>query len=221
MSAQIPLDLPPSEGRGEGELFADAAVSRALGELRGWRRWPGLKWCLSGPEGSGKSHLARVWAAETGARVVAAGGLRRADVPALAAGPVAVEDVPGLAPGNAAALFHLHNEMSGRHPLLLTGRGAPARWPVGLADLASRIAAAGVTQLDLPSDELIGAVIVKLFGDRGVAPAPSLVAWLVPRVERDLAFVGRLVADLDAAALAEGRAPSRALAARLLSERAA
>ena len=216
--AQLPLALPAREARGRGDLYADAATSRVLAELAA--PWPGLKWALSGPAGSGKSHISQVWAEGRGARIARAADLREQDVPDLATGPLVVEDVPGLGRAQAAALFHLMNEMAGRRPLLLTGTGDPARWDVPLPDLASRIAAAGASRIEPPSDELLGVVLVKLFSERGLAPAPSLVAWLLPRMERDLGAAARLVADLDMAALSEGRAPSRAMAARIMGERA-
>lgn len=216
MSGQIPLSLPAREALGRGDLHLDAATALVLGSLESWRGWPGLKWALVGPDGSGKSHVARVWAEGIGGTVVASRDLTEADVPRLATAPCVIEDVPGLPASAAAALFHLHNEMAGRQPLLLTGRGDPARWDVPLPDLASRIAAAGVTRLEAPSEELLEAVLLKLFAERGLTPSPTLVAWLVPRMERDLGAARRLVAALDERALAEGKAPTRAMAAPLL-----
>ena len=175
-----------------------------------------------GPEGSGKTHLAHVWAEGSGARVVEAEALREAEVPALAEhGRVAVEDVPRAGAEAHRALLHLHNLLAARGgSLLLTGRGAPPLWGVALPDLASRIEAAGVARLGAPDDALLAALLVKLFADRQVAASPGLVGWLLPRMERSFAAAQRIVARLDALALAEGRPVSRALAARVLGEAA-
>ena len=147
---------------------------------------------------------------------------REAEVPALAEhGRVAVEDVPRAGEAGERALLHLHNLLAARGgTLLMTGRGAPSRWGVALPDLASRIEAAGVARLEAPDDALLAALLVKLFADRGVQAPPALVTWLLPRMERSFAAAQRIVARLDALALAEGKPVSRALAARVLSEAA-
>ena len=223
MSArQIPLDLPARAARGRAEFFVSDANAGALAALDAWRAWPGGKQALTGPEGAGKTHLAHVWAEAAGAQVVDAAGLAEADLPALVDhGRVAVEDVPRAGEGAQRALLHLHNLLGARGgALLMTGRGAPSRWGVGLPDLASRIEAAGVATLHPPDDALLAALLVKLFADRQVQAPPALIGWLLPRMERSFAAAQRIVAELDALALAEGRPVSRALAARVLNEAA-
>ena len=54
-------------------------------------------------------------------------------------------------------------------------------------------------------DELLAAVLLKHFADRGLGVAPDVVAYLVPRIERSLAAVAALAAVLDRRALAAGR----------------
>ena len=122
---------------------------------------------LVGPEGSGKSHLAAIWAQAAGARLIAARALAQAEVPAaLATGALVVED---LAPGTfeEAALFHLIN-LAREHEafVLLTARTAPAGWALAVRDLASRLKALPVVEMTPPDDPLLRAILVKLFADR-------------------------------------------------------
>lgn len=220
MRRQLAFDLsaPPSHARADFRISGANAL--ALRTVEGWADWPQGKLALVGPEGSGKTHLARIWAAEAGAEVVPGAALDTADLPALAGcGRVAVEDAAAVA-GTAAcerALLHLHNMLlaeGGR--LLLTARTPPARWPVALPDLASRLAATATATLEAPDDALLAAVLAKHFADRQLDVAPDLVAWLVVRMERSLAAAGDLVARLDAQALAERRPVTRTLAAEVL-----
>jgi chromosomal replication initiation ATPase DnaA len=220
MPRQLAFDLPVREALGRDDFFVAPSNTLALRMIENWRDWPASKLALVGPAGAGKTHLAHVWAAEAGATIVAATDLSVADIAALSAhGRVAVEDVPaatGKAPVETA-LLHLHNHLlaaGGR--LLLTGRAAPARWPVALPDLASRLQATVTATLEPPDDALLAAVLVKLFADRQLAVPPALIPYLVRRMERSLAAARRLVDRLDASALAEGRAISRALAAEVL-----
>jgi len=219
MAEQIPLDLPVRAATGRDDFFVAPANALALRQIDDWRRWPGGRLTLTGPEGAGKSHLARVWAAESGARLLSAAALPE-EPPGLR---LAVEDVPAIAgdPVAERALFHLHNHVlaeGGR--LLFTGVGAPARWGIVLPDLASRLIASPVARLEPPDDALLAAVLIKLFADRRIVPPARLVAFLVRRMDRSFAAAGRLVARLDAAALASGRPIGRKLAAELLDAEA-
>ena len=209
MSRQLVFDLPARPALDRADFFVSPANAIALKAVDNWRGWPAGKLALTGPAGSGKSHLVQVWAADTGARVVCAADLAGADPAALAAaGRIAVEDVPALAGDRAAeeALFHLHNllaEQGGR--LLLTGRGAPVTWPIKLPDLASRVQAAQVAALETMDDTLLAALLVKLFADRQLAVSPRVIAYLVTRMERSHAEAQRVVTALDRLALAERR----------------
>lgn len=223
MIRQLAFDLPLREARGRGDFFVSPANRLALASLDRWRGWPGGKMVLVGPAGSGKTHLAHVWARDSGARIVAARDLAALDLPALAdlaaAGAAAVEDCADLG-GDAAgerALFHLHNLLAeSRGALLLTAAAPPRDWGLRLPDLVSRVQAAAVARLDPPDDALLAAVLLKLFADRQIAVTPALIDYLALRMDRSFAAAGELVAALDRRGLAERREVDRALAAEVL-----
>ncbi|MGF1659018.1 MAG: chromosomal replication initiator DnaA [Rubrimonas sp.] len=208
---------------GRAEFVEGPPNAAALRLVEGWRGWPGGRLALVGPEGAGKTHLAHVFAGETGATILAAAALAETDAPALlAAGACVVEDADRLsdAPDPAAAetaLFHLMNFAAAEGAaLLLTGRDAPARWPCALPDLRSRLAAAPLARLDPPDDALLEAVIAKQLADRRLAFQDGLPAYLARRIERSFAAGAAVVAALDAASLAEKRAITVKLAGELL-----
>jgi chromosomal replication initiation ATPase DnaA len=226
---QLAFDLPAQEAWRREDFFVSPANQVALAALDGWRDWPQRKMVLIGPPGSGKTHLARLWAEETGARYLRAGDLAGLDLgelhpgepdPAGLSAPAAVvvEEAEAVAGNPAAeeALFHLHNMVLPRGHLLLTARRPVRDWGLHLPDLKSRMEAAGVVRLEAPDDALLSAVLVKLFADRQVMVAPALIPWMVARMERSLAAGRALVAALDARALAEGKPIGRAMAAALL-----
>lgn len=219
MPRQLSFDLPAIPALGRDDFFVSPANALAVALIDRPETWTGGKLVLSGPPKSGKTHLAHVWAARAGARIVAAAGLRAQDVPALAATNVVVEDVPAIA-GDAAAqtaLFHLHNlALSQGRALMLTGRGAPNHWAMSLSDLQSRIDAAQLAELRMPDDALLAAVLGKLFADRQIIPKPDVIPYLVGRMDRSFAAAGEIVAGLDRLALSERRNLSRRLAERLL-----
>lgn len=215
---QIPLALPARAALGRADFFVSPANDLALAMVDDWRNWPEGRLVLTGPEGSGKTHLAHVWAAQAGATIVTGGGVGAVDTAALPArSHVVVDDADRTPDRDQAALLHLHNHvLAGGGRILFTARRAPLTWSVTLPDLASRVQASATVALNAPDQGLLSAVLVKLFADRQVRVSPALVGYLVSRMERSLAMAGHLVARLDERALAQGGAINRALAAEVL-----
>ncbi|WP_295511877.1 chromosomal replication initiator DnaA [uncultured Sulfitobacter sp.] len=223
MAQQLGLALPSRTALGRDDFFVAPSNAIAAAMIDGWQGWAGRKLALTGPAGSGKTHLTHVWAAMAGAQIINAADLATADIPQLAQTSVAVEDVPAIA-GNAAAetaLFHLHNlVLAEGHSLLMTGPPPVAGWNLSLPDLTSRLGAAGAAALDAPDDMLLTAVMAKLLADRQLTPKPDLIPYLLLRMDRSFAAAGALVAALDAASLAQKKPLTRALAAQVLDNRA-
>ncbi|MEX0307261.1 MAG: chromosomal replication initiator DnaA [Ruegeria sp.] len=219
MATQLSFDLPSKTALGREDFFVSPANALAVAMISA-TSWPGNKLVLSGPAGSGKTHLAHVWAAETGGRIVQAAALRYEDVPELARTPIAVEDVPLIIedPELQRTMFHLHNlALAEGHALLMTGRAAPKVWNLPLADLQSRVEGAHYVELDAPDDALLGAVLTKLFTDRQLNPSPDVIAYLVKHMDRSFETAARIVNELDRVALSEKRDITRSLAVRLLN----
>lgn len=220
MPKQLTFDLPGLEARGREDFFVSPANATAVGMIDLWPNWPSSKLLLIGPEGAGKTHLAHVWAARSGAPVVQASDLPETDIPALASAPVAVEDISRIAADSAAqdALFHLHNlTLANGHSLLLTARSEVPHIGLTLPDLASRLSAATAAPLSEPDDALLSAVLMKLFADRQLSPKPDVIPYLTRQMPRSFVAARTLVEEIDTAALAEGRAVTRALAATVLA----
>jgi chromosomal replication initiation ATPase DnaA len=189
----------------------------ALGLVERWPDWPARVVAIVGPEGSGKSHLADIWANKSGARRLSARALDQTAVPrALATGALALENV--AEPLDEVALFHLLNlAKEDDATVLLTARQPPAQWAIRLPDLVSRLRALPVVELAAPDDTLLRAVLVKLFVDRQLAVDESLISYLVARIERSFAAARAAVAALDREALRQRRPVTRALAAELFA----
>lgn len=221
MIRQLAFDLPLRDSRTRADFIVTPANALAMAALDGWRGWPGGKMVLTGPRGAGKSHLAAIWAAETGAARVAGRDLATADPATLAsAGAVVVEDAEAVAgqPAAEAAFFHLHNLLLPAGRLLVTAGSPPRDWGLGLPDLLSRLQAAGLTRIEAPDDTLLFGVLTKLFADRQISPPPTLIPFLLARMPRSIGAARALVARLDAQALAQGRPLGLRLAADVLDE---
>lgn len=219
MPEQLGFELPGVTALDRADFLVAPSNAIAVAMIEGWQSWSGAKLLLTGPEGSGKTHLAHVWADLSRATICAANTLATQDIPTLSQGCVAVEDVPLIAADPAAqeALFHLHNMVLAEgHALLLTGCGAPTHWKLTLPDLESRICGTQSVKLEAPDDALLSAVLAKLFADRQVTPKPDVIPYLILRMDRSFAAARKVVARLDAASIAQKRPVTRRLAADTL-----
>jgi chromosomal replication initiation ATPase DnaA len=222
----MPAPLPPRQlalALGHDTSFAredfleGPSNAAALGLIERWPDWPDRLLVVTGPEGSGKSHLAAIWADTTGARFLAARSLAQANPrAALSTGALVIEDVAGDAI-DERALFHLINLAREEGAfVLVTAPTAPSGWTLRVPDLASRLRALPVVELGAPDDALLRAVLVKLFADRQLAVDESLLGYLANRIERSFAAARATVERLDREALRLRRPVTRALAAEIM-----
>ncbi len=192
-----------------------AAASNA--EARAWlarpETWPDGRLALTGAAGAGKTHLLSLWAG----RDAVWEGPRLRGLPALPGPRLALDDADSCP--DEAALLHLLNRAreSGVH-LLLAGRTPPARWHIALADLASRLRAVTTVVLGAAEDELLAALLARLFAERQLAVSPLVQAFLLARLPRTPAALREAAARLDRRAMVLGGRISRALAAEVAAE---
>jgi chromosomal replication initiation ATPase DnaA len=219
MAEQLGLDLPARAALGRDDFFVSNANAMALALVESWPNWAANKLAIIGPEGSGKTHLASVWAAQSGARIIEATALSKDIVPDLAQTPVAVENIPAIAQDQARqdALFHLHNlVLAEGHSILFTGVSEPKHWGLTLPDLRSRLEGTTIASLSQPDDALLTILLAKLFDDRQLVPDAKTIAYMVKNIDRSFAEARRLVRDIDQASLAQKRPVTRSFVAEIL-----
>jgi chromosomal replication initiation ATPase DnaA len=214
---QLAFALPHAESLTRDNFLEGPANAAGLALIDGWPEWPNRTMMLVGPEGSGKSHLATIWAEQAGARFISAHALTATSVPAaLATGALVLEDLNAAA-FDERALFHLLNlAREDQAHVLITARVAPSALEIELRDLRSRLRALPVVALQPPDDQLFRALIVKFCADRQLAVDEGVVGYVATRIERSYAAGRRAVEQLDREALRLGRPVTRSLAAEVL-----
>ncbi len=156
-----------------------------------------------------------MWALREGAAIVVGPG------PWPDQGPIALDDAEAAAVTDERRLLHRLNEAAeGRRAVLLAARSAPARWPVALPDLASRLRATVAVAVGV-DEALLSALLGRLLAERQLTLPAGLQDWLRLRLPRTPAAMREAAARLDTAALAAGGAVTRAVAARVAEEMAA
>lgn len=169
----LPLDWPDDPR--DDEFLVTPSNARAAHSVEHWGAWPVMTALLVGPRKSGRSLLARIFAAKSGGTII--------------------DDAETRA---ETELFHAWNAAQvARRPLLIIADAAPPEWRVKLPDLRSRLAASPVVTIGPPDDALMRALLERQFLRRGLDARPELIEWLVARIERSHIAVMRTVDVLD------------------------
>lgn len=211
---QLPLPFQ-HQPRYDARDFIAAATNQ---QARAWlaAAWPDRRLALFGPPGCGKSHLLHIWARQTGATLLA--GQTLSDLEGLPErGAVALDD--GDLVREETLLLHFLNTARDRGlRLLMAGRAAPARWPVRLPDLSSRLRAITTAEVHEPDDELLAMLLKRLIADRQLVVTQAAEDWMLTHLSRSPAALREAVALLDRESLVSGGPVTRTLATRVLKE---
>jgi chromosomal replication initiation ATPase DnaA len=216
---QLPLSLPHKAAMSRADFLVGEANRAAIDLVDRWPLWPERAAVITGPAGSGKTHLVEIFRSSGGAGVIAAEQLPWCEPEALVArGAVAVEDLH-RAPLDEKVLFHLVNLASEQKAaLLLTSRVPPAGLRIALPDLASRLRVAHPVTLAAPDDALLRRVLTKLFADRQLTVDAAVIDFIALRIERSLEAANAIADRLDREALAAGRPVTKRLASVIIAE---
>lgn len=214
---QLPLDLPLEPRLGREDFLVGPSNRDAIDLIERWPDWPEPVLWLEGPAGAGKTHLAAIWSATSGAVQLEPAAIDQSAVSLAESGrPIVLEDLDRAA-FDEHALFHLLNAARrASAAVLITSRTAPEQWRVTTPDLLSRLRLAPAVRVEAPDDALLHSLIAKLFRDRQISVETNVVDYLVRRIERSFAAASDIVARLDEDALSAGRSITRARAAQIL-----
>jgi chromosomal replication initiation ATPase DnaA len=143
-------------------------------------------------------------------------GTELGGAPMPPAGGIAIDDLDAAI--DEEALLHLLNlAQENGVPVLMAAREPPARWRLALADLASRVRGTTAVRILPPEDELLRALLARLLSARQIAVAEAVQEWLFRRLPRTPAAIRAAAVALDARAMADGTAVTRAVAERVLA----
>lgn len=231
MTDQLPLALrwPPSQ---RFDCFVRGTNTVALEGARNAADSGGAPWMfLSGPHGSGKTHLlvaACHQATEAGRRAqylpLARFGGHAADAMRACSGCrlVAIDDVQAIAGQDAAeqAFFGLYNRARAEGGnMLFASRETPVQLGLNLPDLRSRLAAVTLAVVTPLQEGERRNLLRTRAAARGIELDDGVLDWLFRRQARDLATLQALLEDIDSASLAAHRRVTIPFLRELLRDR--
>ena len=220
---QYLLDLGHRNAQGREDFMIAPSNQDAVAWLDLWPEWPAPVLTIYGPAACGKSHLTAVWKDMAGAGKITLEDLDTYNADDLSSrGQHFYMDDADLAIGDVQrekTLFHLYNILKeGGRSFLLTMTQAPVHRAFSIPDLASRLRAAPAVAIREPDDQLLAAVMVKLFNDRQLRVGPDVISYILPRMERSFEAVRSIVEKADAAALENHKKLSVHLLAQIMNE---
>ncbi|MBJ6121004.1 HdaA/DnaA family protein [Sphingomonas mollis] len=173
--SQMALPLAwPADPRDDAFLVTPSNA-HAVYLLEHWGTWPVRAAMLTGPRRSGRSLLARIFAAKSGGTII--------------------DDAERV---DETDLFHAwNNAQADGRPLVIVADAPPPIWSITLPDLRSRLAASPHVAIGPPDDALTRALLDRMFERRVIDARPDLLDWLASRIERSHLAMERVVDALD------------------------
>jgi len=180
----------------------------AISWIDQWPKWPGPVLVVSGPQKCGKTHLGSVFCSKSHSQILTVESIKKAAFDAIEGRTSFVlDDAENILGSHGEEdLFHLINVLTeSRGHLLIISERPPGYWDFNLPDLRSRLRSAQVVKIGLPDDNLVAALLFKLFADRQVRIEADVIDYMLPRIERSFESVQRQVDLLDSYSLAKKR----------------
>ena len=212
---QIPLDFPYKPYMGIDDFITSPANTEAFNTVESWPEWSFFAVNLYGPQRSGKTHLTHIFSDKVCNLIKSP-----YPIPRIEASMVDIKIPPLLFEKNKQlivenlneeidqeAMFHLYNLYRNEGGnILFTSIVPPARMKFSLPDLQSRLNIVPSYEIKEPDDELLSALIIKLFMDRQITIPLEVINYILANMERSFAYTHKLVAEIDNISLTYKRA---------------
>lgn len=223
---QLPFEFAHRPYLSKSDFIKAPCNAEAFDMIEMWPQWPTFALCVYGPEHCGKTHLAHIFA-----ETVAVKANYPYSLPRLEATDVNLDLPPKLfARSNCLivenlcenideeAMFHLFNLYRNEGGFILfTSTLPPARMNFKLPDLQSRLNMIPAIGIAEPDDDLLTALIIKLFMDRQITVSLDVVNYILVNMHRSFDYAHKLIAEIDNISLSYKRAVSTSIVKEAIS----
>ena len=216
-TGQYKLKFASNTYLGEDDYLVTQCNETAYKAVKLWPNWQHFSLAIYGPQSCGKSHLANIWITEVQKSLK-----RPIQIPIIPAHNINMKNINKLANEypylvidkldssiNEEAFFHLYNHYNVPDKyILFTSEVAPSKLALKLPDLRSRLNIIPCVEIYQPDDEMLMALIVKLFNDRQIIISQDILEYILLHTERSFDYVSRLIEEIDDISWTYGRAVS-------------
>ena len=216
-NTQFPLLFEPQKQYLRQDFMVSNCNRNAYKAVEMWPEWPFFSMLIFGPKGCGKTHLAHIFAENVclkskktfGVRILQASDIKTSKVARIH------KENPCLIVENVSmkideeAFFHLFNVYQNEGgSILFTSEKPFAHLSLRLPDLVSRLKMVPCVPILSPDDDMLEALIIKLFTDRQISVSAEVLNYIIQNMERSFSYAERLVAEADKISLSLKRAVS-------------
>ena len=197
---QIAFEFIPNKSFLQDDFITSSCNIDAFRMVSSWPRlWPSQTLLVSGEKRSGKTFLAKIWQEASNAKFI---DIKLAEK-ILSSNPqkpenFILEDIEYLLPLHEETIFHLFNKINlSKGYLLITSSKPLISLDIKLPDLKSRIGSSGIVNIMQPDNDLLKGIIFKQFSDLQMVVSPSVIEYIVPRVERSFESISKIVFEIN------------------------
>jgi chromosomal replication initiation ATPase DnaA len=188
------FEFLPQKSFLQDDFIVSSSNIDAFRTVTSWPRlWENRCLIITGGKASGKTFLTRIWKEISSAKLI---DINSAEKLFQGTKPenIILEDIELLLPQSEEKIFHLYNNViNKRGSLLMTSSRPLLSLDMKTPDMRSRLSSVTVTNIMQPDNELLKGLIFKQFSDMQVIIQPSVIDFLIPRIERSFQAVTDMV----------------------------
>lgn len=221
MSKQLTFDIELKPAYSREDFLVLPENEPVMRMLENVSLWKSHCMILYGEKASGKTHLAHIFADmhKESSVIMSAYSVMEEGIPALVSKYkyIVLENAGKGVP--EVNLFHLFNfAKDERARLLITAEKPYTEWGLKLPDLSTRLATAMAIGIPSPSDEMIVALLMKMFSDRQIYVAEEVFSYVISHTERSFSSIKNIVESADKLSLEEKRKITVPLIKKVMAE---
>jgi len=204
MSDQLILQFPSFKGYQKEDFYVSPSNQEAFDLINKWPKWIKRTVNIFGPSGSGKSHLAFILKKKTPCLHIEAANLdEEVFFKYKTKEALIIENLEEKVPENL--LFSIWNmALQDNKYLLVTSKKPINSFNFKLKDLTSRSISSLIIGINLPSDDLISAILVKNFSDKQIIVEKKHIDYIIKRIDRSYEKISQFILTLDKYSLKKG-----------------
>tara|TARA_Y100001970_G_scaffold8951_1_gene10393 strand:+ start:381 stop:1052 length:672 start_codon:yes stop_codon:yes gene_type:complete len=170
---------------------------------------------VSGPSFSGKTHLSKILIKNIGTdeHLYIDKDYKNIIEKVGSSNLIVIENIDKVIENKSEEdLFHIINfTKENDKKLLMTSSKSVSNIEFKLEDLKSRLSAIIEAKIKQPDDELIKLLFIKIFNDKQLIINPSVIVFLMSRLERSYKDINTFIEKLDKFSLEKGKKITKAL----------
>ena len=202
---QLLLELTNDISFNEKDYFVSRCNKDAYNLIQKWPNWKDFALLIYGAKGSGKSHLANIWAKISKAKILNGNLLSLRDIEESKHYKSFVLENYDKIKVEEIFLEFFNNVKKRDSSMLMVGLKPPKGVDFLTKDLESRIRSLYSVEIGLPDDILLRTLLLKKFSDRQVKIEKTVIDFIIPRIDRSFDAVVDIVNKIDKYSLRESR----------------